>query len=264
MDLKLNNKVALVTGSTAGIGYAIAETLAAEGAHVIINGRTESRVEQAIKSIKEKNPNANVKGLVSDLSNAEGANKIITELPDLDILVNNMGIFEPKVFEEIPDEDWFKFFETNFMSGLRLSRHYLGKMKQKNSGRIVFISSESAYQIPEEMIHYGVTKSAQIALARGMAETTKGTNITVNTVMPGPTMSEGVGQFVQDLAVAGKTDAKQVEENFFKEMRPTSLIQRFIDPEEIANFTAYVCSPLAGAINGAALRVEGGLLKSAF
>lgn len=264
MDLKLKGKTALVTGSTAGIGYSIAEVLAAEGAHVIVNGRTEKRVNEAIEKIKSKVPEANLSSVVSDLSNAEGAEKIIKSFPELDILVNNVGIFEPKAFEDILDEDWFKFFETNFMSGLRLSRHYLPKMKEKNNGRIVFISSESGYQIPAEMIHYGVTKTAQIALARGMAETTKGTAVTVNTVLPGPTMSEGVGQFVQDLSVSFNSTPEKVQEDFFKDARPTSIIQRFISTDEVANLTAFVCSPLASAINGAALRVEGGVLKSAF
>src|SRR6267378_3825558 len=262
MNLELDGKRALVTGSTAGIGYAIAEGLAREGAAVIVNGRTEERVEQAIQSIRTSHPQAKVEGLAADLGNADGVRVAVERLPDVDILVNNLGIFEPKPFEQISDEDWFHFFEVNVLSGVRLSRHYLPGMKQRNWGRIVFISSESAVQIPAEMIHYGMTKTAQLAIARGLAETTVGTKVTVNTVLPGPTASEGVSKFVEQLAAEQKTDAASVEKEFFRGMRPTSLLQRFATPEEVGALVAFVCSPLSSATNGAALRADGGVVRS--
>src|ERR1700737_215535 len=262
MNLELDGKRALVTGSTAGIGYAIAEALAREGAEVIVNGRTEERVEQAIKSIQTSHPQAKVEGLAADLGNADGVRVAVERLPDVDILVNNLGIFEPKPFEQIPDEDWFRFFEINVLSGVRLSRHYLPGMKQRNWGRIVFISSESAVEIPAEMIHYGMTKTAQRAIARGLAETTVGTKVTVNAVLPGPTASEGVSKFVEQLAGEQQTDAASVEKGFFRGMRPTSLLQRFATPEEVAALVAFVCSRLSSATNGAALRADGGVVRS--
>ncbi len=262
MDLQIAGKKALVTGSTAGIGLAIAEALAAEGAFVILNGRTQQRVDAAIGQIRGKYPSAQVEGLAADLGNAGGVAQAISRFPDLDILVNNLGIFEPKPFEQIPDEDWLRFFEVNVMSGVRLSRHHLPRMKQRNWGRIVFVSSESGLQIPQEMVHYGMTKTAQLAVARGMAETTKGTAVTVNSVLPGPTASEGVGQFIEQLAAAGKVSREVVERQFFQTGRPSSLLQRFEKPEEIAVLVAFVVSPLASAINGAALRVEGGVVQS--
>jgi NAD(P)-dependent dehydrogenase (short-subunit alcohol dehydrogenase family) len=262
MDLQLIGKIALVTGSTAGIGLAIAEALAAEGASVIVNGRTRQRVETALRQLREKRLVGPVEGMAADLGTADGVKEITERFPDVDILVNNLGIFEPKPFEEIPDQDWFRFFEVNVMSGVRLSRHYLPRMKQKNWGRVVFVSSESGLQIPGEMIHYGMTKTAQLAVARGMAETTAGTAVTVNSVLPGPTASEGVSQFVDQLAAGGKLSREEVERDFFKTGRPSSLLQRFERPEEIAALVAFVVSPRASAINGAALRVDGGVVRS--
>ena len=262
MNLGLDGKRALVTGSTAGIGYAIAETLAREGADVIVNGRTKERVEQAIKSILASHPQANVHGLVADLGNAEGVRAAVQQLPNVDILVNNLGIFEPKPFEQISDEDWFRFFEINVMSGVRLSRSYLPGMKTRNWGRIVFISSESAVQIPAEMIHYGMTKTAQLAISRGLAETTAGTGITVNCVLPGPTASEGVNEFVDRMATASKQTKAELETEFFRNIRPSSLLRRFARPEEVAALVVFVCSPLSSATNGAALRADGGVVRS--
>jgi NAD(P)-dependent dehydrogenase (short-subunit alcohol dehydrogenase family) len=256
MNLQLEGKRALVTGSTAGIGFAIAETLAAEGAAVIVNGRTQKRVDDALAKLK-----GTVQGIAADLGTAEGAALVAARFPEVDILVNNLGIFEVKEFEQIDDADWRRFFEVNVLSGVRLSRQYLPGMKQRNWGRIIFISSESGVQIPTEMIHYGMTKTAQIAVARGLAETTKGTNVTVNSVLPGPTASEGVGNFVKSMAEAQKTDTATVEREFFKSVRPSSLIQRFSRTEEVAALVAFVASPLSSSTNGAALRVDGGVVK---
>jgi NAD(P)-dependent dehydrogenase (short-subunit alcohol dehydrogenase family) len=262
MDLQLTNKKALVTGSTAGIGFAIASALAQEGAAVVVNGRSQRWVEEAVRRIQGQQKDAQVTGLVADLGTMEGVGSLTGQLRSVDILVNNLGIFEPKPFVEIADEDWLRFFEVNVLSGVRLSRFYLPGMLQRNWGRVVFISSESGVNIPAEMIHYGVTKTAQIALARGLAETNAGTNVTVNSVLPGPTRSEGVGQFVQDLAKAQGTNAAQVEAEFFRTARPSSLLKRFATPEEVASMVVYVCSPRASATNGAALRVDGGVVRS--
>jgi NAD(P)-dependent dehydrogenase (short-subunit alcohol dehydrogenase family) len=246
MDLQLNGKRALVTGSTVGIGFAIAKALAQEGAEVIVNSRTEEKVSEAKRRIATEISNSKIAGVAADLSSSDGAAKIIEAYPEIDILVNNVGIFEPRAFEQIPDADWLKFFEVNVMSGVRLSRHYLPQMKDRNWGRVVFISSESAANIPAEMIHYGVTKTAQVALARGLAETTVGTGITVNSVLPGPTLSEGVGTFIQQLAQEQGVAIEEVEKQFFQNTRPSSLIKRFIQPEEVASLVAYICSPLIG------------------
>ncbi|WP_297355409.1 SDR family NAD(P)-dependent oxidoreductase [Paraburkholderia sp.] len=263
MDLQLKGKLALVSGSTAGIGLAIASTLAQEGARVIVNGRKQEAVDEAVAQLKSST-GGDVLGFAGDLSKAEVANELARRYPDVEILVNNLGIFEPKLFEEIPDEDWQRFFDVNVLSGVRLARLFLPSMKRANWGRIIFISSESGLQIPVEMVHYGVTKTAQIAVARGIAESVAGTGITVNTVLPGPTKSRGVGDFVDGLAKAnGKTSA-QVEKEFFEHVRPTSLIKRFASTEEVASLVAYVASPLASATTGAALRVDGGVVKSAF
>jgi len=262
MDLKLEGKQALVTGSTAGIGFAIAAALVKEGASVVVSGRTEQRVKAALQQLLHSGARGKVEGLAADLGTADGVQQAIARFPALDILVNNLGIFEVKPFEQISDEDWFRFFEINVLSGVRLSRHYLPGMKQRNWGRIVFISSESAVQIPAEMIHYGMTKTAQLAIARGLAETTVGTKVTVNTVLPGPTASEGVSKFVEQLAAEQRTDAASVEREFFRGMRPTSLLQRFATPEEVAALVAFVCSPLSSATNGAALRTDGGVVRS--
>jgi NAD(P)-dependent dehydrogenase (short-subunit alcohol dehydrogenase family) len=262
MDLQLEGKRALVTGSTAGIGFSAALALAKEGARVVVNGRTEARVEEARKRIEAAVPAADVSGIAADLSTAEGVKELVDRLPDVDILVNNVGIFEPKPFEQIPDEDWLRFFETNVMSGVRLTRHYLPRMKESNWGRILFISSESAIYVPAEMIHYGMTKTAQLAIARGLAETTVGTGVTVNSILPGPTKSEGVGTFVAKLAEDNGTDTATIEKEFFRTARPSSLLQRFISPEEVASLIVFACSPRSSAINGAALRVEGGIVRS--
>lgn len=263
MDLQIKGLRALVTGSSAGIGYAIAELLYKEGATVYLNGRTQLRVDEALKRLHASSGTSGTAyGLVSDLATAEGANKLISELPDVDILINNVGIYEPKEFAQISDEDWLHTFEVNVMSGIRLSRHYLEGMRKRDWGRIVFISSESGVNIPSEMIHYGVTKTAQIAVARGLAETTVGTRITVNSVLPGPTASEGVAQFIKEMAKQGNTNAESVEKELFEKIRPTSLLKRLATSEEVASMVAYVCSPLAAATNGAALRVDGGVVRS--
>lgn len=262
MDLKLSDKVAFVSGSTAGIGFAIAKRLLKEGAEVIINGRTQKNIDEAILELKSNIPQAKISGITADFSKVDEVNKLIQALPDIDILINNAGIFEPKAFEEIPDEDWFRFFEVNVMSGIRLSRHFFPKMLKKNWGRIIFISSESGVFIPDEMIHYGMTKTAQLAVSRGLAELTKGTGVTVNAILPGPTKSKGVGTFIEDLSKANNTSIEEVEKDFFKNMRPTSLIQRFASVEEVADTVVYYVSPLASATNGASIRVEGGLVRS--
>jgi len=262
MDLQLQGKRALVTGSTAGIGFAIAQRLAKEGAAVIVNGRTEKRVEQALSALKKAGVTGKLEGLAADLGTAEGTRTAIARFPEVDILVNNLGIFEIKPFEDIPDADWLRLFEVNILSGVRLSRHYMPEMKKRDWGRIVFISSESAIQIPAEMIHYGMTKTAQLAIARGLAETTAGTNVTVNSVLAGPTASEGASNFIENLARDQKTTRQEVEREFFQNMRPTSLLKRMIEPEEVANLVTFVCSPLSSAINGAALRADGGVVRS--
>jgi len=264
MDLQLNGKRALITGSTLGIGFAIARALAEEGAHITLNGRTEERVWEAQQRIATETPNGKIAGVAADLSSSDGVTRIIEACPEIDILVNNVGIFEPRAFEQISDADWLRFFEVNVLSGVRLSRHYLPQMKDRNWGRIVFISSESGANIPAEMIHYGVTKTAQVALARGIAETTIGTAVTVNSILPGPTLSEGVGTFVQQLAQEQRITVEEMEKQFFEKARPSSLIKRFIRPEEVAALVAYVCSPLSAATNGAALRVDGGVVRSIF
>src|SRR6187402_1886699 len=251
MDLQLTNKLALVSGSTAGIGHAIATALAAEGARVIVNGRTQAAVDAAIARIQPA-PGGALLGFAGDLSTAAAAEALVAAHPGIEILVNNLGIFEPKPFEDIADAAWTRFFDVNVLSGVRLARLVLPAMKRANWGRIIFISSESAVQIPAEMIHYGMTKTAQLATARGIAETVAGTGITVNSVLPGPTRSRGVGDFVEQLArEQGKTGA-QVEKEFFAQVRPTSLIKRFSTTHEVASMVAYLASPLASSTTGAA------------
>jgi NAD(P)-dependent dehydrogenase (short-subunit alcohol dehydrogenase family) len=262
MDLGLKGKRALVTGSTAGIGFAAARALAAEGASVVLNGRTKARVDEAVARLKAELPGAAVGGIAQDLGSGKGCRALIAQLPEVDVLVNNLGIFEPKPFEQIPDEDWLRFFETNVLSGIRLARHYVQGMRARNWGRIVFVSSESGLQIPAEMIHYGMTKTAQLAVARGLAETLAGTGVTVNSVLPGPTASEGVGGFVAQLAAARGVDAATVEREFFQTARPSSLLKRFATPDEVASMIAYVCSAKASATTGAALRVDGGVVRA--
>ena len=262
MDLRLNDKVALVTGSTAGIGLAIARSLAAEGAHVFVNGRTQERVDAAVSAIRAQAATTKVDGIVADFSSSAGPEAVIAKLPAVDVLVNNVGIFEPKPFAEIPDADWFRFFEINVMSGVRLSRHYLAGMLKKNWGRILFISSESAVQIPPEMVHYGMTKTAQVAVARGIAESVAGTGVTANSILPGPTESEGVGTFVEAMAKQQNKSKEVIEREFFELVRPSSLLKRFATVDEVAALATYVASELSSATNGAALRVDGGVVRA--
>jgi NAD(P)-dependent dehydrogenase (short-subunit alcohol dehydrogenase family) len=263
MDLKLTSKLALVSGSTAGIGLAIATALAHEGARVIINGRTQTAVDNVVAHLKAST-GGNIHGFAGDLSKAEEAETLARVYPNVEILINNIGIFEPNPFEDISDADWLRFFDVNVLSRVRLARLFLAAMKRANWGRIIFISSESAVQIPVEMIHYGVTKTAQLAVSRGLAEAVAGTGITVNSILPGPTKSRGVGEFVEAMAKdSGKTFA-EVEKDFFTNVRPTSLIKRFAAPEEVASLVTYIASPLSSATTGAALRVDGGVIKSVF
>ena len=262
MDLQLQGKLALVSGSSKGIGLAIARTLAVEGCRVIINGRVESAVTDAVSNIRSAAPGAEVQTFVGDLSTAEATAKLVQRIPTVDILVNNLGIFERKAFGDIADADWQRYFEVNVMSGVRLSRAYLPAMKERNWGRVVFISSESGIQIPGDMIHYGMTKTAQLAISRGLAETCAGTGVTVNAVLPGPTLSDG-----NRAAIAKRAPGKplaDVEKEFFEKVRPTSLLKRYATTDEVASMVAYVCSPLASATNGAALRVEGGVVRACF
>src|ERR1700730_16788697 len=264
MDLGLKGKKVVVSGSTAGIGFAIAAALAAEGAQVIVNGRTDARVTAALNSIRQRVKNADVLGIAADLGTASGVAAFLQQAPEADILVNNLGVFEPKPFLEIPDSGWLRFFEANVLSGVRLSRHYLPGMLKKNWGRVIFISSESAQHIPAEMIHYGMTKTAQVAIARGLAESVAGTGVTVNSVLPGPTASEGVGGFLDSMAAQQKVSKAEIEKQFFANTRPSSLLKRFETPEEVASVVAFVASAQSAAINGAAVRAEGGVVRSIF
>ena len=234
MDLRLTGKIALITGSTAGIGFASARSLAKEGAHVYLNGRTQARVDSAIRAIRSEIAGAEVDGIEADFADASGAETVIKKLPVVDVLVNNVGIFEPKPFAEISDSDWYRFFEINVMSGVRLSRHYLPEMLKRNWGRILFISSESAVQIPAEMVDYGMTKTAQVAIARGIAETATGSGVTVNSILAGPTESEGVGSFVKAMAKQQNKSNEDVEKEFFATARPSSLLKRFATVDEVA------------------------------
>jgi NAD(P)-dependent dehydrogenase (short-subunit alcohol dehydrogenase family) len=258
----LKGRRAVVTGSTAGIGFATARMLAAEGASVVVNGRTQARVDAAVAQIRTAVPGAEVRGVAADLSTAEGCAALAAAVPEVDVLVNNVAVFAPVPFEEIPDAEWTRFLETNLMSGVRLSRAWMPGMRERGWGRIVFVSSESAVQIPAEMIHYGVTKTAQVALARGLAETTAGTGVTVNSVLPGPTASEGVETFVRQMAESRGVDFATMEREFFASARPSSLLKRFEEPDEVAAMIVYVCSALASGTNGAALRVDGGVVRA--
>jgi NAD(P)-dependent dehydrogenase (short-subunit alcohol dehydrogenase family) len=262
MNIDLSGKTALVTGSTAGIGRAIAEGLAKSGAGVLINGRKQATVDKAVAAVKAAAPAASVRGVAADVSTAAGCAAIVAAAPNVDILVNNAGIFEPKDFFEISDADWTRYFEVNVMSGVRLSRAYMPGMLERNWGRIIFISSESGLQIPKEMIHYGLTKTAQLALSRGLAELTSGTGVTVNAVLPGPTRSEGVEDFLVTLAKERGQSTDEFAKGFVKTLRPSSLIERFATVEEVANMVVYVVSKEASATNGAALRVDGGVVRS--
>jgi NAD(P)-dependent dehydrogenase (short-subunit alcohol dehydrogenase family) len=262
MDFGLRGKKAVVSGSTAGIGLAIATALAMEGASVVINGRKEARVNAALEKIRHHYKTADLEGVAADLGTASGVETLVKQVPHTDVLINNLGIFEPKPFAEIPDADWLRFFEVNVLSGVRLSRHYLPGMLKSNWGRIIFISSESAVQIPAEMIHYGMTKTAQVAVARGLAESVAGTGVTVNSVLPGPTVSEGVAGFLDSMAKQRGISTAQIEQEFFKTARPSSLLKRFETPEEIAAVVAFVASAQSAAISGAAVRAEGGVIRS--
>ncbi|MDN4067874.1 SDR family oxidoreductase [Paenibacillus vini] len=264
MQLNLKGKTALVTGSTSGIGKAIALSLAAEGAEVLINGRREEKVKETIQEINAKYPDAVLQPVVADLGTEQGCREVIEKYSEVDILINNLGIFEPVEYFDIPDEDWFKLFETNIMSGVRLTRWYLKQMIQKNEGRVIFIASEAAIMPSLEMAHYSATKTMQLSLSRSLAELTKGTHVTVNTVMPGSTLTEGVETMLNTLYPDEKLTVEEAEKRFMKENRPTSIIQRLIRPEEIAHLVTFLSSPLSSAINGSALRIDGGLVRSVF
>lgn len=262
MRIDLSGKSAIVTGSTAGIGYAIAKGLAAAGAAIIVNGRTQARVDEAVSRLAAETGSASIRGVAADPAAAEGMDSFVQQVSDADILINNIGIFEPKPFFEIPDEDWERFFQINVMSGVRMARHYTPQMVKRGWGRVIFISSESGIATPPEMVHYGMTKTAQLAVSRGLAESVAGTGVTVNCVLPGPTASEGVTQFVKDLAREKNKSVAEVEKDFFAEMRPTSLIQRFETVDEIANMVVFLCSEQASGTTGSALRVDGGVVRS--
>jgi NAD(P)-dependent dehydrogenase (short-subunit alcohol dehydrogenase family) len=264
MNLGLQGKSAVVSGSTAGIGLAIATALAAEGATVVVNGRTQARVDAALKVIQKHVASAELRGVAADLGTAAGVESFLHQVPAADVLVNNLGIFDVKPFLKISDAEWLRFFEVNVLSGVRLARAYLPGMLKKNWGRVIFISSESAQHIPAEMIHYGMTKTAQVAIARGIAESVAGTGVTVNSILAGPTASEGASKFVENMAKEQNLSTAEVERQFFTSARPTSLLKRFETPEEIATVVAFVASMQSIAINGAAVRAEGGVVRSIF
>jgi len=264
MNLGLKGKLAVVTGSTVGIGFAIAAALAEEGARIFINGRTQARVDVAIEKLRQRNRGAEFNGVAADLGTASGVETFLKEAPTADILINNLGIFEVKAFLEISDADWQRFFEVNVLSGVRLSRHYLPAMLKKNWGRIIFISSESAQQIPTEMVHYGMTKTAQVSIANGIARSVAGTGVTVNSVLVGPTTSEGVGTFLQDVARHQGISVAEMEKQFFSTARPSSLLKRFETPEEVAAVVTFLASTQANIMNGSAVRAEGGVVQSIF
>ena len=261
MDLNLTNKKALISGSTAGIGLEIARKLAQEGADVILTGRDRAKLDAAITNIGAA-PDLNVVGVLADVTNAKGAAQVIAQHPEVDILVNNLGIYESRPFAEITDDDWLRYFDINVMSGVRLSRHYFPRMLEKKSGRVIFVSSETGLAVDPAMIHYAMTKTAQLSIARGMAGLTRGTAVTVNSVMPGPTRSEGIVDFLKSVASKPGATAAEAEAEFFAGARSGSLLQRMIEAEEIANLVAYLASPVSAATNGAAIRVEGGLINS--
>jgi NAD(P)-dependent dehydrogenase (short-subunit alcohol dehydrogenase family) len=262
VDLNLQGRTAVVSGSTAGIGFATARGLARLGARVVVTGRTQARVDAAVAAIARDTGSDTIAGVAADLTTAAGCDALVAAVPAADIVVNNVGIFEPKAFADIDDADWLHFFESNVLSGVRLTRAYLPGMRARNWGRVVFVSSESGVQIPVEMIHYGVTKTAQIALARGLAEDVRGTGITVNTVLPGPTRSEGVETFVKQLAAAQQIDEATMEQRFFETVRPSSLIQRFLTTDEVANAIVYLCTNAASGTTGSAMRVDGGVVRA--
>ena len=264
MDLQLKEKIALVTGSTTGIGFAVAKSLAGEGAKVIVNGRSQGRVDEAIEQIKKETGNQNITGAVADFADVEQLEEMVKQHPVVNILINNVGIAAPKEFKDISDKEWFDIYNINVLSGVRLSRAYFDNMLEDNWGRIVFISSESAVQIPAEMIQYGVSKTAQSALSRGLAELTVGTGVTVNTVLPGPTSTEAILKFIKEIADQQGISVEEMEKEFFSSIRGSSLLKRFIKPEEIANMVTFIASPLSSATNGSAIRADGGVIKSVF
>lgn len=262
MNIDLKGKSALITGSTSGIGYAIAKGLAASGAKVFLNGRSADRVNESVTKLTKEIPGADVVGVVADLQTANGAEEIFSKVKEIDILINNLGIFEAKPFFEITDSDWQRFFDVNVMSAIRMSRHYTPKMIDKKWGRVIFIASESAIQIPTEMVHYGMTKTAMLSVSRGLAQTVAGTGVTVNTVMPGPTKTDGVELFVKNLSTIPNASFAEQEKEFFAASRPGSLIKRFITTDEVANIVTYLSSELASATTGAGVRVDGGIASS--
>ncbi|UII20594.1 SDR family NAD(P)-dependent oxidoreductase [Fulvivirga ligni] len=262
MNLKLENKTALVTGSTAGIGYAIARYLAKEGASVIINGRKQEDLVDAMEQMRQETGNEDINGIAADFSKKQDVDKLLKAIPDVDILINNVGIFNQVDFADITDDQWFEMFEINVMSGVRLARHYFPKMMEKNEGRIIFISSESGLNIPTEMVHYGMSKTAQLSISRGLARLTKGSNVTVNSVLPGPTWSRANKKALEQQAEDEGKSVDEVIKDFFEHRRPTSLTQRFADVDEVASMVAYIASPLSSSTNGAALRVDGGVVNS--
>lgn len=262
MDLHLHGRRALVTGSSAGIGWAIARELAAEGASVVVHGRGLEHLTRAVERIHALVPGAEVDAVQAELSDAAGCQALIEAAEDVDILVNNLGIFDPRPFEAIGDDEWSRFFQVNVMSGVRLARHHLPRMQQRGWGRVVFISSESGICPPAEMVHYGMTKSAQLSISRALAETCTGTGVTVNAVLPGPTRTEGALEFFGKLARESGRTLEQAERDFFAQARPTSILKRFVEPAEVAATVAFVCSPRAAATNGAALRADGGVVRS--
>jgi NAD(P)-dependent dehydrogenase (short-subunit alcohol dehydrogenase family) len=264
MDLQLKGKTAFVSGSTGGIGYAIALGLLREGTKVYINGRTEERVNATIEKLKKEVPDAVVEGIAADFAKVEEVNNLFTVLPEVDILINNVGVYGEQPFETTGDDVWLHDFEVNVLSGARLSRHYAPLMKAKNWGRIIFISSESAVNIPDDMILYGVTKTAYLALSRGLAKHLKGTNVTVNAILPGPTLAEGTDKMFEDISKEKGISIAEAQIEFIKEKRPSSIIQRWAETEEVANMVVYIASPLSSATSGAALRVDGGVVDSAF
>lgn len=262
MQINLSGKRAIITGSTAGIGFAIAQGLANAGAEVVVTGRTQARVDKAIAKIKQAAPNVNVEGVAVDLGSAEGCQTLIEQQPNADILINNVGIFGPQDFFEVDDATWQQFFDINIMSAVRLSRHYAQGMRERDWGRIQFISSESGINIPTEMVHYGMTKSALLSVSRGLAKALSGTQVTVNAILPGPTRSEGVLSMIGEMAEKEGILQQEMEARFVKENRPSSIIQRLATPEEVASMSVYAASPQASATTGAALRVEGGIVDT--
>ena len=264
MDLQLKNKRALITGSTSGIGYAIAKSLAEEGTEVILNGRTQQRIDKAIKTLQETNPTAKISGIKADFRDIDSVKSLIKKIESVDILINNVGIFSSQTFENTSDKDWYEMFEVNVMSSVRLSKAFLPKMKENNWGRIIFISSECAMLVPEDLIAYSTTKAAMLSISRGLAQTTRGTDVTVNSVLPGSTLTEGAKQFLKEQATKNQTSEKEIADNFFKNVRTTSLLERFANPKEIADMVVFLSSPLSSATNGSAIKADGGSVPGIF